>query len=242
MAEGFILLHRKLIENAIFYKPNYFQVWVYILLKVNHKDNEFIWNNEKKICKKGSGIFSQLRISKDLGISLGSVSNILKYLKSENQIEIKSSNKFTEIQVVKWDDYQSIESIVENRMKTKRKQRETNKHEEHEEQINYMEIFDSFRKNYPGTKQGLETEFKRLVKHSDYKLIIPFLNETLSLQKKNRDAKKLSGGFVPPWKNLGTWINQRCWEEEMAKDETPAKAQKTFTSEDPNKEYFELYS
>ncbi len=97
MKEGFILLHRKLLENAIFYKADYFQVWIYILLRVNYKDTEIIWNGGKKIIEKGSGIFSQKKISEELHIAIGTVNNILKYLKSENQIEIKPSNKWTEI-------------------------------------------------------------------------------------------------------------------------------------------------
>jgi hypothetical protein len=130
--EGFILLHRKMLENAIFYKPDYYQIWTYILLKVNHKDNEFIWNGEKKIVKQGSGIFSQKKISEELKISIGTVHNCLKYLKSESQIEIKTTSKFTEITVINWKQYQDFESIFENRMKTKRKQNETNKHDKHD--------------------------------------------------------------------------------------------------------------
>ncbi len=124
MQDGFILLHRMLLENAIFYKPNYFQVWIYILLKVNHQDREMIWNGEKKIIEKGAGIFSQKKISEEIGISIGTVSNILKYLKTESQIEIKTCSKFTEIKVVKWKQYQDVESIIENRMKASRKQNE----------------------------------------------------------------------------------------------------------------------
>jgi hypothetical protein len=135
MNEGFILLHRKMLENAIFYKADYYQIWCYILLKVNHKDNEFIWNNEKRLVKKGTGIFSQKKISQELRIPIGTVHNALKYLKSENQIEIKSTTKFTEIQVVKWEQYQDFESIIENRMKTNRKQNETNKHDKHDKQL-----------------------------------------------------------------------------------------------------------
>lgn len=127
MTDGFIKVHRKLLENAIFYKADYFQIWSYILLKVNYRDAEIIWNNEKKLIKRGSGIFSQKKISEELRISIGTVHNCLKYLKSESQIEIKTTPRFTEIQVVNWDEYQDAESLVENRMKTERKRIETNK-------------------------------------------------------------------------------------------------------------------
>ncbi len=135
MNEGFILLHRKMLENAIFYKADYYQIWSYILLKVNHKDNEFIFNNAKKVVKKGGGIFSQKKISDDLKIPIGTIHNALKYLKTENQIEIKTTTKYTEIQVVNWKQYQDFETIFENKMKAKRKPDETNKHVIHDKTL-----------------------------------------------------------------------------------------------------------
>ena len=83
------------------------------------------------------------------------------------------------------------------------------------------DIFDIFRIEYPGIKRGLITEFKNLQKkHEDWKDIISILSGSLSLQKLAREKKSKNGGFVPEWKNLQTWINQRCWEEvsEIPKD------------------------
>ncbi len=133
--EGFILLHRKLLENAIFYKPDYFQVWIYILLRVGHKEKDIIWNGQKKKLNKGSGIFSQRKISQELGIATGTVNNILKYLKTERQIETKTSNKFTEIQVVKWEEYQAAERKPERKVNAKRTQRETNNNDNNENNL-----------------------------------------------------------------------------------------------------------
>jgi hypothetical protein len=142
--EGWIKIHRKLLMNAVFYKADYFQVWMYILLNVNHETRKMIWNNESKTIEKGSGIFSQKKISSELKIPIGTVNNILKFLKAESQIEIKSTPKFTEIKVIMWSEYQEAETISENklkterkqnenRMKTNRKQNETNKNEKNEE-------------------------------------------------------------------------------------------------------------
>ena len=39
-------------------------------------------------------------------------------------------------------------------------------------------------------------------------------------QKEARNIKSSKGNFVPEWKNLKTWINQRCWEEEIKIEET----------------------
>ena len=78
------------------------------------------------------------------------------------------------------------------------------------------EIFEIFRISYPGTKRGFGSEFENLKKkHKDWKKIVPVLSDALTYQNSAREIKRLSGGFVPEWKNLQTWINQRCWEEEI---------------------------
>lgn len=75
------------------------------------------------------------------------------------------------------------------------------------------ENFEEFRKSYLGTKRGYETEFKNFQKHSDWKLILPKLSTALKNQIANRKLKKQRNEFIPEWKNLQTWINNRCWEE-----------------------------
>lgn len=76
--------------------------------------------------------------------------------------------------------------------------------------------FEIFRQNYPGTKRGQIIEFENLQKkHKDWIDIIPILSDALMYQNSCREIKRKAGGFVPEWKNLQTWINQRCWEEEI---------------------------
>ena len=75
--------------------------------------------------------------------------------------------------------------------------------------------FEEFRKSYPGSKRGLPTEFKHFKKkHDDWKEILPKLLPAIEDQKRWRTAQKQIGMFVPSWKHLQTWINQRCWEME----------------------------
>jgi len=85
------------------------------------------------------------------------------------------------------------------------------------------EQFEIFRKSYPGSKRGLNTEYSNFQKkHKDWKEIISILSEKLNYQLQSRKMKRNAGGFIPEWKNLQTWINQRCWEE-IISIETPNK-------------------
>lgn len=77
-------------------------------------------------------------------------------------------------------------------------------------------LFEIFRQNYPGTKRGHNIELENLKKkHEDWREIIPKLSDALNYQNSCREIKARAGGFVPEWKNLQTWINQKCWEEEI---------------------------
>ena len=76
-------------------------------------------------------------------------------------------------------------------------------------------VFDTFRKAYKGTKRGLNTEFTNFKKkHKDWREVLPLLLPAYKHQQELREQGKATGCFVPQEKNLQTYINQRCWEEE----------------------------
>lgn len=81
--------------------------------------------------------------------------------------------------------------------------------------LSSLALFDNFRTAYPGRKRGNDTEFVTLKKHKDWQQVLPTLTAVLGRQISSRAHKKSTGGFVPEWKNLKTWLNQRCWEEEV---------------------------
>ena len=77
-------------------------------------------------------------------------------------------------------------------------------------------IFEIFRKKYPGTKRGLDTEFGNFTKrHTDHSSAVHLLLPALDNLIQWRTKKKEAGQFVPEYANLSTWINQRRWEAEL---------------------------
>ena len=74
--------------------------------------------------------------------------------------------------------------------------------------------FEDFRELYPGTKRGYKVEFENLQKkHKDWREILPDLTGLLTAQIKAKEFRMKNGAFVPEWKNLSTYINNRSWEE-----------------------------
>lgn len=77
-------------------------------------------------------------------------------------------------------------------------------------------LFEEFRKIYLGTKRGLDVEFANFCKkHKDWREVLPYLKVNYERQI---EAKKSQRGSIDPRyeKHLQTYINQRCWEEEIS--------------------------
>lgn len=107
MNRGWIMLHRQLLENPIARKSQYCHLWVTLLLKASHSKSEFIWNNQKQILHAGQLLTGRKLLSQETGISESTVERILKYLKSEHQIEQRATRKFRIITIKNWEKYQA---------------------------------------------------------------------------------------------------------------------------------------
>ena len=120
MKNGWIKLHRKLLDNPIMENPKYGWLWIILLLMANHKENKFMWNKEIIIIKEGQVLTGRKQLAKKCSISEGTVENILNLLESEHQIEQQKNNKFRIITIVKWNEYQSSNIKNDNKMTTQK--------------------------------------------------------------------------------------------------------------------------
>ena len=81
---------------------------------------------------------------------------------------------------------------------------------------NALVIFSPAIRIYPGTKRKLSTEYDNFKKkHADYKEAVSLLEPAILKQIAWRKNVK-DGEFRPAWKHFSTWINNRCWEDEVA--------------------------
>ncbi len=106
MSNGYIKLHRKLLDNPITKRPAWAWLWVVLLMKANHEDKRMIWNNEDIIIKKGSFITGRKQLSQESHIPKSTVEDILTYLEKSSQIRQQKNNKFRLITIEKWVEYQ----------------------------------------------------------------------------------------------------------------------------------------
>jgi DNA replication protein DnaD len=108
--EGYIKLHRKIRESALWLELTRFDkrsAWVDMLLRVNHKDRSVVIGNKIFHIEKGQFITSQLHLAEAWHWNKETVKVFLDLLVSLNQIRYKASNKFTIITIRNWDIYQN---------------------------------------------------------------------------------------------------------------------------------------
>lgn len=112
---GFIKLDRQILNWGWFKKPEMVQVWVYLLLTAQHQD---IYENGIYL-KRGEVLFGRKKASRDLGLSEQTIRTCINRLKSTNEITTKSTNKYTIITILKYDDYQSNKQKLTNKITNK---------------------------------------------------------------------------------------------------------------------------
>ena len=111
--EGWISLHRKILENPILNRSRIysnFEAWIWLLLKANHKDNKFILGSEVLEVKKGQMITSQKKLCRQFKWGSTKLRTFLKLLQSDKMIELKPSSKATQITICNYDTYQDYQT------------------------------------------------------------------------------------------------------------------------------------
>jgi DNA-binding transcriptional MerR regulator len=129
---GWIKLHRKFLDWEWFNKSEAVHLFLYMLIKANHKDAKWQGND----VKRGQFISSLGNISNATGISIQQIRTILKKLEKTNEIEVKSTSQFTIVTICKYECYQdeneTTNKPLTNNQQTTNKPSTTNKNDKKE--------------------------------------------------------------------------------------------------------------
>ena len=110
--QGWIKIHRQLLEWEWYDDINVTRLFLHILLKANHKSK----NYKGELIQIGEHLTSREILSNETGLTIRQVRTALTKLKTTNEVTIKSSSQGTKIQVVNYEKYQ----VTTNEMTTKR--------------------------------------------------------------------------------------------------------------------------
>jgi hypothetical protein len=134
--EGWIKLHRKLLENPIFQNEKLLKVFVWCLLKASHTEHAELVGLQKVSLRPGQFVYGRHKAAEELKIKESTLYKYMMWLKNEEILNIQSNNKFSVVTVVNWDLYQMDESKSNSKnsskVTTKEQQRNTNKNDKND--------------------------------------------------------------------------------------------------------------
>jgi hypothetical protein len=148
MQQGWIKIHRQLLEWEWYDDLNVKVLFFHLLLKANHKPKKY----KGKLIEIGQLITGLEVLSNETGLSIQKIRTAISKLKSTNEITIKTSSKGTVIQIVNYTKYQIVTNEPTNNQQTNNKPSTTNKNV----------------KNVKNDIKQRKAEFKKLLaKHKD---------------------------------------------------------------------------
>lgn len=201
--QGWIKLHRQILEWEWYSDNNCFRLFLHLLLKANHKEKRFK-GIELKI---GSIVTSRDLLARETGLSSQQIRTALSKLISTNEITSVTSSQGTIIQIVSYEKYQVATNEITNEQPTSNQQSTTNKNDKNNKEI----LFNDFWKLYDkqvDRKKCLDKFLK--LKDQEIKLIF----ENLPHYIRSTPDKQFR-------KNPATWINNKCWNDaEYSKPQT----------------------
>lgn len=240
MSGGWIKLHRKIIDDPIFQNEKLLKVWLYCLLKASHKEHESLVGMQLVKVKPGEFVFGRKKAAADLSMKESTVWDRMKLLEKLGNINIKSNNKFSIVNVVNWGKYQDKDNEVQqqnqqqtdNSPTTNQQQTDTNKNVKNEK--------NEKKDNQPSS---LDSDFEKLWKLYPKKTMKKdALAAYKKAIKKGATNKDIQTGIVAYKKHLaansdwlkpqdgGRWFKKERWGDDFGSANSSGSPQNSSSS------------
>lgn len=200
-------MHRKILDNPIFLKPDLYQLFSYCLLRANHCEKKILWNGKEETLEKGCFITGRKAIAADLHQNERTTYDRLKFLEKLQMISIKSNNKYSVVKVLNYCVYQGEELDTQqpanNQPTTNQQPANTDKNVKNlknDKKDILSDFFDSLWKLYP-KKEG-KGQVSKSQKEKLHKIGIDEMTRAIT-----RHSLAKSGTDKKFWKNGSTFFN-----------------------------------
>ena len=150
--QGFITIHRQLMESAVYKDSHAVHLWLHLLLKANHKENEFIMNGKLITVKRGQILTGRKALSAETGIQESKITRLLSLFEKMQMIEQQTNNRNRLVTVLSYDKFQAGEQQVNNTRTTGEQLVNTNNNVNNENNVNNV--------NKPLKKKFTEDDMK----------------------------------------------------------------------------------
>lgn len=139
MKDGFIVIHRKMIDWEWFTDLNVCHLFLYCLLRANHKDEK--WRGHT--INRGSFITSLEHIKNDTGLSIQKIRTALNKLNLTNEITYETTSQYSIISIKNYNLYQDYNKQdnkqITNEQQTSNKRVTTNNNDNNDNNDNNKE-------------------------------------------------------------------------------------------------------
>lgn len=170
---GFIKLDRNIQNWKYYNKKNMLLVWIELLTSASYEDNYY----DGRLIKKGQCVIGLNKLSKKLDISVQSLRTCINRLKSTGEITIETTNKYSIVTVIKWEEYQSIPSYINMQNNIGNNNPVTNKQQTSNKQVTT-------------TKEIKEVlEVKESLSENEIDAALPFPDVQKELAKKEQELR-----------------------------------------------------
>lgn len=120
MDNGFISLHRKIKENPIWQDRDLAFLFIHLLLSANHQRKKILRKGQEEWIERGQLKTGRNLLSLETGIPPGSIWRMIDSLRRLGILSIKSSNKYSIITIIKYNDYQLSVKNMSSKISYKR--------------------------------------------------------------------------------------------------------------------------
>jgi hypothetical protein len=141
MINGWIKIHRQILEWEWYSDMNVRVLFLHLILKANHKPKR----HKGVLIEAGCLVTSRDLLSLETGLTSRQIRGALDKLKMTNEVSIKTSTQGTYIQLVKYKDYQLVPSDLPSKRPTSARQMPTNKKERKKEEKEERDFSDEKR-------------------------------------------------------------------------------------------------
>ncbi len=216
-----VKMHRCLLKKPIWQNQNLFRVFSWCLLKASWNHHEQIVGMTKVQLEPGQFVYGRLKASEETGLHESTIRNCINWLKQNNTLTIKSTNKYSVITIINWALYQSGEdeqdsqqdSQQDNNRTTTGQQQDTTKNTKKIKKVKEetYDYFSDFWAEYPKHRKGVKADVLRYwktLKMNDE--LMEKIMKKLFSEIESVSWTKDEGQYVP---KAIKWLKEARWED-----------------------------
>ncbi len=106
LIEGYVRLHRRLLEGAIFSNPSLLKTWIWCLLKASHKEHKQTVGLKKITLMPGQFITGRFVGAAELKLNPSTFWKYMLWLRDNQSLDIQGNNKYSLVSLTNWELYQ----------------------------------------------------------------------------------------------------------------------------------------